>query len=208
VLAVCQYLAYNTARFLTGRIRRYGRAAVSFGAPLSLRDWLAHQPADVLRLPRAERLPHIQRLADAMLRRIAAIVPVTPVPLAAAVLLSFERDAVPLADVLRRLADYRDHLREANATMVRADRSVEETWERAMLMFRMRRTVTVEGSTVVVFARQRPLLEYYANAIRHLLPAGALPEGQLLSPAHDLGEIAPKYRLRPPPEPRRPAGPG
>jgi glycerol-3-phosphate O-acyltransferase len=208
LLAVGQYLAYNTARFLTGRIRRYGRAAVSFGAPLSLRDWLAHQPADVLRLPRAERLPRIQRLADDMLRRIAAIVPVTPVPLAAAVLLSFERDAIPLAEVLRRLADYRDHLLEANAKVVRADRAVEETWERAMLMFRMRRTVTQEGSTVVVFARQRPLLEYYANAIRHLLPAGALPEGQLFSPAHDLGEIAPKYRLRPPPEPRRQIGPG
>ena len=196
--AVLQYLAYNTARFLTGRIRRYGRSAVSFGAPLSLRGWLGDQGMDVLGLPRAERLPHIQRLADQMLGRIGAIVPVTPVPLAAAVLLSFERDAIPLADVLRRLADYRDHLLELNAKVVRADRSAEETWERAMLMFRMRRTVAVEGSTVVVLARQRPLLEYYANAIRHLLPSGALPEGQLFSPARDLGDIAPKYRLQRP----------
>jgi len=208
LLAAAQYVAYNTLRFLTGRIRRYGRSAVSLGAPLSLRGWLAHQSGEVLALPREARLPHIQRLADEMLGRIASIVPVTPVPLAAAVLLSFERDVVPLADVLKRLADYRDHLLEANAKVVRADRSAGDTWERAMLMFRMRRTVTVEGSTVVVLARQRPLLEFYANTIRHLLPAGTLPDGQLFSPARDLGDIAPKYRLRPPPSGRPSSGRG
>jgi hypothetical protein len=60
----------------------------------------------------------------------------------------------------------------------------------------------VQGDTVVVLARQRPLLEYYANGIRHLLPAGAVPEGQLFSPAQDVGDIAPRYRLQPPPPPR------
>ena len=208
LFSVGQYIAFNTARFLTGRIRRYGRAAVNFGAPVSLRAWLARQPADVLGSPREVRLPHVQRLADEMLERVQSIVPVTPVPLAAAVLLSFDRDAIPLAEVLRRLAEYRDHLLAINAQVVRADRSAEDTWEHAMLMFRMRRTVLVEGPTVVVLARQRPLLEYYANAIRHLLPSGTLPEGQLFSPVQDVGEISSKYRLQPPPAARPRAGPG
>jgi glycerol-3-phosphate O-acyltransferase len=199
---VAHYLGFNTARFLAGRIRRYGRAAVNFGTPVSLRDWLARQDADVLRLPKEERLPHIQRLADEMLGHIAAVIPVTPVPLAAAALLSFDRDTIPLAQLLQRMTDYRDHLLETNAKLVRGDRAIEETWARALLMFRMRRTVVVHGDTVVVMARQRPLLEYYANGIRHLLPAGAIPDGQLFSPAHDVGDIAPKYRLRPPPAPR------
>jgi glycerol-3-phosphate O-acyltransferase len=199
---VLHYLGFNTARFLTGRIRRYGRAAVNFGTPVSLRGWLAAQDADVLQLPREQRLPHIQRLADHLLERIAAIIPVTPIPLASAALLSFERDTIPLAQLLQRMTDYRDHLLETNAKLVRADRAIEETWERALLMFRMRRTVVVQGDTVVVLARQRPLLEYYANGIRHLLPAGAVPEGQLFSPAQDVGDIAPRYRLQPPPPPR------
>jgi len=190
-------------RFVTGRLRRYGRAAGTFGTPLSLRGWLAAEGegdgeggGGVLALPRPQRLPHMQRLADEMLERIKAIIPVTPVALASAALLSFERDTVPLADLLRRMADYRDHLVDVTATVVRADRDVAETWNRARLMFDMRRTVVAAGDTIVILARQRPLLEYYANSIRHLLPRSALPEGQLLSPAVDAVGIADKYRLQ------------
>ena len=101
-----------------------------------------------------------------------------------------------LAFAREQAADYRDHLRDVNATIVRADRDIAETWDRARLMFDMRRTVIVDGATVVVFARQRPLLEYYANSIRHLLPYAALPDGQLLSPATDTFAIPEKYRLQ------------
>jgi glycerol-3-phosphate O-acyltransferase len=164
---------------------------------VSLRAWLAQQEGDVLALPRSERLPHVQRLADDILARIKAVVPVTPVCLAAAALLSFDRESVPLDEVLARMRDYRDHLDASNAKVIRADRAIEETWERAMLMFRMRHTVHVEGDRVIVISRERPLLEYYANAIRHLLPRGTLPEGQLLSPAHQGDAIDPRYRLQP-----------
>ncbi len=193
---VANYVGWNAARFLTGRLRRYGRAAVTFGTPLSLRDWFASEGGHVLALPRERRLPHMQRLADAMLERLRAIIPVTPVALASAALLSFERDTIPLAGVLQRMTDYTDHLRGLNAKVVRADRDITETWDRARLMFDMRRTVIVDGTTVVVLARQRPLLEYYANSIRHLLPHAALPDGQLLSPATDTFAIPEKYRLQ------------
>lgn len=202
-----QYLGFNTLRLLTGRIKRYGRAAVNFGTPLSLRYWLAQQDVNVMSLAREQRLPHVQRLADDVLERIKAVIPVTAVGLAAAALLSFDRESVPLADVLARMTDYRDHLLEANAKLIRADRAIEDTWERAMLMFRMRHTVHLEGDRVLVISRERPLLEYYANAIRHLLPAQAFPEGQLLSPARLAEEIDPRYRLQPWEQPARPARP-
>jgi glycerol-3-phosphate O-acyltransferase len=202
-VTVAEYLVFNTLRFLGGRIRRYGRAAVNFGTPVSLQAWLADEPPGVLALPRAERLPHVQRLADDLQARIGAIVPVTPVCLAAAALLSFERDAVPVADVLARMSDYRDHLVELNAKVVRADRGIADTWARAMLMFRMRRTVVEADGTVVVMSRQRPLLEYYANAIRHLLPAGAAA-APTMTPALD--PDATLHRLHEPPPRRRPEG--
>jgi len=205
LLTVLHYIAFNAARFVTGRLKRYGRAAVNFGAPVSLRGWLADHEPDLLVLPRAERLPHLQEFADHMLGRIAAVIPVTAVALAAAALLSFERDTMPLAEVLARMTDYRDHLLDVNAKVIRADRDIAETWERAMLMFRMRRAAHVEGERVIVLARHRPLLEYYANSIRHLLPATALPEARLVSPAEDTVPIADKYRLRPWERPTPPA---
>jgi glycerol-3-phosphate O-acyltransferase len=139
----------------------------------------------------------VQRLADAAFERVKAVIPVTPVSLAAAALLGFERDAVPKRELLARMDDLRDHLLELNAKVVRADRDASETWERAMLMFRMRRTVVEQGETVIVMPRQRPLLEYYANAIAHLLPASP-PPATSMTPAQDVDRGL--FKLR---EPRK-----
>ena len=37
-------------------------------------------------------------------------------------------------------------------------------------MLRLRRLVVAEGASFVVLPKGRPLLEYYANSIAHLLP--------------------------------------
>jgi glycerol-3-phosphate O-acyltransferase len=195
--SVLQYLSLNAGRFVTGRLKRYGRAAVNFGTPLSLRGWLAAQATNVLALPREERLPHIQRLADDAMERVRAVVPVTAVALASAALLSFERHVVTLPELLERMGEFRDRLLEVNAKVVRADRSIETTWANARRMFRMRRIVLVSGSTVALMPRQRPLLEYYANSIAHLLPA-QLETVQRMTPADERdGSL---HRLR---DPRR-----
>ena len=168
---VVSYLGWNLLRVLTGQLRRYGRVAVAFGTPISARAWLADQPAGILELPKAERLPHVQRLAEQALQRIGAVIPVTPVPLAAAALLSFGGSVVPRMKVLERIDEMRDQLADFNAKVVRRDLPVTEVWERAWLMLRMRRLVVAQGDDLVILPAERPLLEYYANSIRHLLPA-------------------------------------
>ena len=195
--SVLQYLIFNTARFVSGRLKRYGRAAVNFGTPLSVRSWLAAQATDVLAMPRQARLAHVQRLADDAMARVRLIVPVTAVALASAALLSFERHVVPLAELLERMAEFRDRLLEVNAKVVRADRSIEATWIIARRMFRMRHVVMVTGTSIAIMPRQRPLLEYYANSIAHLLPE-AEPALRRMSPADD--RDASLHRLKEPPK--------
>lgn len=168
---VLAYLWWNTARFFTGRLKRYGRVSVAFGTPVSVRQWLAGQPAGVLALPKAERLPHVQRLAEEMLGRIGAVIPVTPVPLAAAALLSFGASVVTRAELLERMDEIRDQLTERNAKVVRQELPLTEVWDRAWRMLSLRRFVVAEGERLVILPAARPLLEYYANSIRHLLPA-------------------------------------
>ena len=53
---VVSYLGSNLLRLITGRLQRYGRVAVSFGTPVSVRAWLADQPSELLELPKEERL--------------------------------------------------------------------------------------------------------------------------------------------------------
>ncbi len=167
---VATYLAGNTLRLLTGRLRRYGRVAVNFGTPLSLRAWLAAAPPGVLTWPRQRRLPELERLAEEMMRRIGAIVPVTPVPLAAAALLSFQQTVVPRDAVLERMDVMRDRLLEVNGKVVRGGAGIGDIWDRAWRMLRLRRLVVQDAASLVILPRGRPLLEYYANSIAHLLP--------------------------------------
>ncbi|HEV8264047.1 MAG TPA: 1-acyl-sn-glycerol-3-phosphate acyltransferase [Gemmatimonadales bacterium] len=194
LVTVASYLASNTARLLTGRLQRHGRAAVNFGAPLSLRTWLGTAPEGVLAWPKERRLPELERLAQEVLRRIGAILPVTPVPLAAAALLSFSQTVIPRAAVLERMDELRDRLHEVNGKVVRGGARIAEIWDRAWRMLRMRRLVVAEGDSLVVLPRGRPLLEYYANSIAHLVPIRGprVP----FHKAHEVDADLPKLRPR------------
>ncbi len=171
--SVAAYVITNVGRLVTGRLRRYGRAAVNFGTPLSLRAWLRTAPAGLLDWPTERRLPELNRLAREMMERIGAIIPVTPVPLAAAALLSFERSVIPHDALLERMDELRDRLHGVNAKVVRGDARIADVWDRAWRMLRLRHLVVKDGSSLVVLPRGRPLLEYYANSIAHLLPIRA-----------------------------------
>jgi len=166
---VTTYVASNVLRLATGRLKRYGRAAVNFGTPLSLRHWVAAAPG-VLELPKEQRLGKLQGLAALLMERIGAIIPVTAVPLAAAALLSFEQTVIPKGAVLERMDQLRDRLRDVNAKVVRGGSRIGEVWDRAWRMLRMRRLAVEDGASVIVLPGGRPLLEFYAHSIAHLLP--------------------------------------
>jgi glycerol-3-phosphate O-acyltransferase len=190
---VLSYLGWNTVRLFTGQLKRYGRVAIAFGTPISVRAWLGDQPAGILALPKHERLPHVQRLAEQALERIGAVIPVTPVPLASAALLSFGTSVVPRARLLERLDELRDRLGDFNARVVRRELPVSEVWDRAWLMFSMRRMVVAQGDDLVILPSARPLLEYYANSIRHLLPAELVVA---YSPAGEADPTLPRLATR------------
>jgi glycerol-3-phosphate O-acyltransferase len=168
-VTVSRYVARNVGRLLTGRLKRYGRVAVNFGTPRSVRDWLTTAPPGMLDWPKERRLPELDRLAREMMDRIGAIVPVTPVPLAACALLSFGQTAVSRPALLERMDQLRDRLRDVNAKVVRGGAGIEDIWDRAWRMLKLRRLVVADGDSLVVLPRGRPLLEYYANSIAHLL---------------------------------------
>lgn len=175
---VSRFLVWNAGRLLVGRWRRYGRAAVSIGAPVAVDDWIVRlegEGVDVFALPRAERLARVQEFGDEIMGRIGAIIPVTPVPLACAALQSFDADFVSRERLLERMAAMRDVLTELNGRVLRADRDIAETFDRAYRMLRMRRVLSRSGDGYAILPNGRPLVSYYANSIVHLL--GPFAEG-------------------------------
>ena len=172
-LDVSRFVAWNLGRLLTGRWRRYGRAAVIVGEPVRVAPWLEEEAArlgtDVLALPRDARLARVQALCDHMLERIGRIIPVTPVPLACAAIQSLEADVIPRARLLARMGEMRDVLLELNGRVLRADRDIGETFDVAYRMLRMRRVLSRHGDAYVVLEHGRELVSYYANSVAHLL---------------------------------------
>ncbi|HEY2852003.1 MAG TPA: 1-acyl-sn-glycerol-3-phosphate acyltransferase, partial [Gemmatimonadaceae bacterium] len=191
---VASYLWWNAARLVVRRWKRYGRAAVTVGAAMPLSDWFARE-ANLFTLPRSERLTRVQALCDTVMERIGQLVPVTPVPLACAAIQTIDREFIPRRVLLDRMAEMRAVLIELNGRVIRADRDIAETWERAWRMLRMRRILLETGDGYSLLPRNRELVRYYANSIAQLLgpfesavrvrearPAGDFPVPDLTEP--------------------------
>jgi len=165
---VTRFLIWNVGRMLTRRWKRYGRAAVVVGKPIPLASWFEREP-DLFRIPRPERLAKVQAFSDEVMQRIGQLIPVTSVALACAAIQSLETEFIPHARLLERMEEMRDALVELNGRVLRADRDIAETFDRAWRMLRMRRMLSRYGDGYAVLPRGRVLVSYYANSIAHLL---------------------------------------
>lgn len=181
---VIQYVWWNMARVVVRKWKRYGRAAVVIGEPFAVESWLDEQDREVgglFALERPERLARVQLLADAVLGRIAMIVPVTSVPLACAAIQSFDGDFISHEQLLARMSEMRDVLKELNARNIHGEGSIDEVFARAWRMLSMRRILGKIGTGYLVLPGGRALVSYYANSISHLL--GPFAEGVRLRDA-------------------------
>lgn len=175
---VGRYAIFNLGRVLTRRWKRYGRAAVTIGSPIRVRDWvrdLEGRGVRLFELPRTERLGHVQAFCDDTMRKIGSIIPVTPVALACAAVQSFEADFISRRQLVSRMDEMRGALLELSGRVLRAERSIDEIFDRAYRMLRMRRILARQGDGYLVLPHGRPLVSYYANSIAHLL--GPFAEG-------------------------------
>jgi len=175
---VLRYLWWNMARLVARRWKRYGRAAVVIGEPFPMSDWLDQQDLEtggIFGIARADRLARMQLLSDLALERIAAIVPVTPVALACAALQSFDGDFISHNQLIARMAEMRDVLKELNARVIHREGTIDDIFDRAWRMLTMRRILVRVGGGYAILPGNRPLVSYYANSIIHLL--GPFAEG-------------------------------
>jgi glycerol-3-phosphate O-acyltransferase len=148
---VARYLWRHVQLRLTRRFTRFGYAAVAFGPPLSLRAFLARPHAD----PTAA-------LADALMTRIAAQLPVLPLPLVAEALLDGigEVDAI-VARIDRRIANLAGQGHPIHYT-------ASDTREAAFVALRMlevRNAVSIGGPDVTIREGWHDILRYYANTL-------------------------------------------
>ena len=163
--------------FLKRRWKPYGRVMIVVGTPVSLREWVTAAGLDPRRAAREERFASVRRLAEELVERIEAVMPLLPVPLLAAVVRCAGPGGIPEADA-RRLA--RRHLERVARARGAPDIPPEE-WESAVgegiELLLLRNLVGREEGRLRVLPERRSFVDYYANSITHLLhPRHLSPE--------------------------------
>lgn len=150
---------------ITGRYHRFGYAAVSFGAPVSLREFSAAQSGDVT-------VP----LARTLMQRIGANVPVLPVPLVSWLIL--ENGAMTRAQIEVGMTKAIAEIPLAHVHMPRENRDYAA--EVGIRQLVEREVLVLDGDRYAAAEGQSDLLVFYANSIRHLMSA---PESGISAPA-------------------------
>jgi len=145
---------------MTGRYHKYGYAAVSFGCPLSLREFSEDVEGD-LTMP----------LAKALMTQIGAIVPILPVP--AVSWLVLKNGPQTHEEVETGLSRMISDLPEAHIHMPRDDRTYAA--EVGLRNLVERKILTLKDGKYIANPDHTDLLTYYASSIRHLMP-GQNPE--------------------------------
>lgn len=154
---------------LTGHWHRFGYACVSFGMPISLRDYLARIGIDLRTVPHHVRVNEIEKLGGHLMKAVGDVIPALPVSLVATVLLEAPRP-LTLFEVKGEVFRLMSELEAAGAYVhiPRADR--DYAIDVGLRMLTMRHLVTTKLERYQVNPDELVLLQYYANAIAHLRP--------------------------------------
>ncbi len=170
--------------------RKYGYAAVSFGKAVSAQT-LDTNILDTVRLPRRERLAALAPLADALMDRVAAVVPATPVTLLARVV---DEPSIERVELIRRVREQIASRRETGAPLaqgsafelvqkaasaardddeatdrlgrdVHASEEAERTVDLALALLTRRGLAHRDGSVVRFDPADLHILRYYARSL-------------------------------------------
>ncbi len=111
-------LAFNLARYASGRLKQHGAASVSFGDPVFLSEFLAKEKKDLFTLPRDARLSRVQEFADGLLLRIGKAIPVTPVCITSRALVVLAKERLTKTELTMKVAELRKKCRSKGGRLV------------------------------------------------------------------------------------------
>ena len=163
----------NLSLMIRGQWYRFGYACVNFGSPFSMRGYCRVRGIDPRAMPREERFREVEALASKLMDAVGKVIPALPVAMVATALLrnpGARRSELEIkAEVLRLIREL--ETAGAHVYVPRADQDYAVTV--GLRMLTLRNLVVEEDGLYFPRHEELPILSYYANSIRHLLPAPA-----------------------------------
>jgi glycerol-3-phosphate O-acyltransferase len=163
----------NVRKLRRGEIVRHGYAAVRFGEPVSFDAWLTEQGVDVFAQDKATRRRIVADFCNHMMRKIAALIPATPLCVVAKVLV--QQGAGTREQLVTRVAAECTKLTGLGVEVVGAARGAQWMVDGALERFLLRHLVTERDGRVELADGAATLLGYYAGSLAHY-EDGRVPE--------------------------------
>ncbi len=168
-LIFLRFIGHQLWLRVTGHWHRFGYACVSFGTPVSLRDYLANTGIDLRTVPHDTRTHEIEKLGDHLMKAVGDVIPALPVSLVATVLLEAPRPLTLFevkGEVFRLMSEL-----EASGAYVHIPREDRDyAINVGLRMLTLRHLITDKLERYQVNPDELVILKYYANAITHLRP--------------------------------------
>jgi glycerol-3-phosphate O-acyltransferase len=168
-VVLASFLWQNLKLRIRRKLYRYGYACVSFGKPISLRQYVTERGIYFRTLDESRRFAETERLGAMLMQKVGEVVPALPVSMVATVILQAARPLSALelkaqvAALIRCLTDSGAHIH-----IPRADQ--DYAVEVGLRMLLLRHLVEEEGGLYRTNPAEVALLRYYANSIAHLTP--------------------------------------
>jgi glycerol-3-phosphate O-acyltransferase len=160
ISTVFRYVGRHLWQRLTGKFHRLGFAAVAFGDPVSLKEFLASNPTQTT-----------ERLGAELMERVSTVVPILPVPLvcrhiqaAGGKIERAKLETLVVEDVARFRAARLELCMPSGNGDVNGGRAVKE----ALRMLEARGLIRLAGGVVEVTEKAPEVIAYYAASLQHL----------------------------------------
>jgi glycerol-3-phosphate O-acyltransferase len=160
---------------LRGRWYRYGYACVSFGRPLSLREYMRDRAIDFRGLTAERRQAEIAQLGQRLMREVGRVIPALPVSLVATAVLAVGERGLSSLELKGAVVELMQRLRARGAHVHIPREDQEYAVEVGLRMLLLRHLVELQDGVYRANPKETALLTYYANAIVHLVDKEATP---------------------------------
>jgi glycerol-3-phosphate O-acyltransferase len=168
-LGAARFTFRNAWQWMGGRWHRFGYACVNFGTPISMRAWLSERGGDLRGLSREARSRRVLELGTELIGAVGQVIPALPVPLVAFVLLDSEEPLSSL-EIHRRTQALARRLQAAGGHVYVPRTDEEYATAVGLRALSLRHLIEEREGGFAPVPAEVPVLQYYANSIRHLLP--------------------------------------
>ena len=169
---VVSFFLHNVWLMLRGAWYRYGYACVNFGKPISIREYVTRHGIDFRSMDEAARHRAVTAVGGVLMDAIRDVIPVLPVSQVATLFVRAAPDTGFAEIELKTNAYALARRLEAAGAKVYVPRSdLDYAIGVGLRMLTLRHMVSEREGLYFAVSAQRPLLEYYANAIAPLVDA-------------------------------------